>query len=626
VTANLLERLALLATRHAPAADDLARTASAAEHDPRELARYIDRLLHDPRFTAEVAPSMFTVAGALHTTGYVLQESRDPAGEIVYYLRQPCAPEIAEQVQPWWAATTTVRVCPDAHRPRYLSRPGTDWQCGSAKLNLEASSDCGCGPRLARCFRDAAHREAVRASLRQENAKTIGWIIDHDLPIETLFTSNATFRDYTAELVYTNWRALDGEAVAYPDAADWPRDGKWAARAERRPGMHAGILTTPQTLLSADATRALMRQLYELLWCKAPESSQVDAQAIWSLGVTDLRGGSGWQRLAAMPVCTSCHARLDHGAQFFSGFPGTLHADHYTSSLQQTGQEPLYGDDIDDPRGAAERTPLGFARAVTAQDELAACMVERVARHVFGGRPALDDERALRDAFARSHSLRELTRVALLRAAARWRRAPRPPVARPWPSPVTTPDPRGDIALSPGLRAELERSCTECHADGPNAFPQRPALARPLVERMLRAVAFEQMPRDPATLPADRRRAMVRELIAALYRDPPARAAAYEMFDATTRWRSPLPAAARLAAVHAHAGLPAAAWPAQDLAYYGAGRASPLASPAGPLSPTIAIDLATAALADCARLGEADRAACLDRALPIDTLVTPDAE
>jgi len=173
-----------------------------------------------------------------------------------------------------------VRVCPDAHRPDYLSRPGTDWQCGSAKLGLAVSRDCGCGPHLARCFRDAAHRDAIRASLRTENARTIAWVIEHDLPIETLFTSNASFRDHNAELVYTNWRVLDGEAVSYPDPADWPPGGKWAPRAERRPGMHAGLLTTPQTLLSADATRALLRQLYELLWCKAPASSHVDAETI----------------------------------------------------------------------------------------------------------------------------------------------------------------------------------------------------------------------------------------------------------------------------------------------------------------------------------------------------------
>lgn len=566
------------------------------------------------------------MAGTLHNTGYVLQSTRTPSGETLYYLRRPCSPEVAAKVQPWWAATTTVLVCPEDYKPSYLARPGTDWQCGSVKLNLEASAECGCGPHLARCFRNAAHRDAIRGSLRRENVRTIAWVVDHDLPIETLFTSNETYRDYNVELVYTSWRLLDGENVAYPDPADWPGDGKWAARSESRPGMHAGILTTPFTLLSGDATRALMRELYELLWCKAPESSHVDAQAIWSLGVTDLRDGKGWQRLAAMPVCTRCHARLDHGAQFFSGFLGTLRSDHYMTALQRSGEEPLYGDDIDDPRGQAERSPLGFARAATAQDEFGACMVERVAHHVLGGPPAPDDDGALREQLARSHSLRDLVRVALLREAARWRRGARLDVAG-WPALKPAPDEHGDLALSPWLHGELEGSCADCHDDGPRAFTGRRALDRPLLERMLRAVAFDEMPRKPGVLAPDRRRAIVRELIAMLYPDEAAREAAHQVFEAPTRWRSPLPEAARLAAVHTHAGVPEAAWPALDGAFYGTDPPAQARSRGGvPLHPMMAIDLAAAALADCARLGATDRAACMDRALQLDALLTPDAD
>jgi len=243
-------------------------------------------------------------------------------------------------VQPWWAPTSTVRVCPDSHRPSYLARPGTDWQCGSTKLNLEAADDCGCGPHLARCFRNAAHRDAVRTSLRRENTRTIAWIVEHDLPIETLFTSNETFRDHTAELVYTSWRVLEGETVRYPDAADWPREGKWAARPERRAGMHAGMLTTPYTLLSGDATRALMRELYELLWCKAPASSHVDARTIWSLGVTDLRSGAAGSASRRCRCARAATRGSTTARSSSSGFLGTLRSEHYMPSLQQSGRRP----------------------------------------------------------------------------------------------------------------------------------------------------------------------------------------------------------------------------------------------------------------------------------------------
>ena len=44
------------------------------------------------------------------------------------------------------------------------------------------------------------------------------------------------------------------------------------------------------------------------------------------------------------------------------------------------------------------------------------------------------------------------------------------------------------------------------------------------------------------------------------------------------------------------------------------------------LDAAMAIDLASAALADCEQLGTAGRAACLDRALQIEILVTRDGE
>lgn len=624
-TELLLERLALLATQHIPEPGQIAQVAAAIDADPGQLAPYIDRLLRDRRFATEVAPAMLLPPTDERMTDYVLRSTRSGDGEAIYYLRRPCAPEVAERVQPWWAADTTVRVCPDSYRPDYVSRPGTDWQCGSAKLNRNAAQDCGCGPHLASCFRDNAHREAVRASLRNENRQTVAWVVDHDLPIETLFTSNATYRDYSAELIYTNWRVLDGEAAAYPRPADWPGDGKWAPRAERRPGMHAGILTTPHTLFSADATRPLMRHLYEVLWCKTAASVHVDPATIWSLGVTDLRFGSGWQQLAAMPVCTSCHARLDHGAQMFSGYLGTQRSFRYMPSLQRSGNEPVYGDDIDDPRGVAERSPLGFGRFATAQREFAACMVEDVARGIFGGPATKDDERALREAFGRSHSFREVVRAALLREAARWQAGASERTAPAWPVAQSVVDPAGSIALSPELRAELARACGDCHADGPRAFTEKPALARAWLTRMLREVAFGDMPRSPAVLPVDRRRTLVRALIAALYPDEPSRNAARRVFDDTTRWRAPVSESARLAAVHAHAGVPEAARPALDRSYYAVPRAAPQSSGTA-MTATIAVDLGAAAIADCTRPGVADRDTCMDRALRLEAIVTDDAE
>jgi hypothetical protein len=168
------------------------------------------------------------------------------------------------------------------------------------------------------------------------------------------------------------------------------------------------------------------------------------------------------------------------------------------------------------------------------------------------------------------------------------------------------------------------RSCGECHATGARAFTERPALERSLVTRMLRSVAFSEMPRAPQALPVDRRRAIVRGLIAALYPDEPSRIAARRIFEDATRWRAPVSEPARLAAVHAHAGVPEAAQFALDRAYYGVSRGTSAAS--GSMTAAIAIDLAAAAIADCARPGVADRDACMDRALHLEALMTDDAE
>jgi hypothetical protein len=134
------------------------------------------------------------------------------------------------------------------------------------------------------------------------------------------------------------------------------------------------------------------------------------------------------------------------------------------------------------------------------------------------------------------------------------------------------------------------------------------------------------MPRAPAVLPVDRRRAIVRGLIAALYPDEPSRHAARRVFEDSTRWRGPVSDAARLAAVHAHAGVPEAARPELDRAYFGIARTAAQAPGGSTMTAANAIDLAAAALADCAQLGDAGRDACMDRAMRLDTLVTDDAD
>jgi len=187
---------------------------------------------------------------------------------------------------------------------------------------------------------------------------------------------------------------------------------------------------------------------------------------------------------------------------------------------------------------APSAPPLGFARAALAQDEFGACMVDRVARAVFGGPPSADAAAAMREELGRSHSIRAVARVALLREAAAWQRAPRDIAAR-WPPEA------GSGAIEPSPRRgfdPLARSAPRGRAAGRRARTRR-------------------CPR-----------------------------------------RGPPRARRRLLRNRASGGSAASA------------------------EPMMVIDLASVALADCARLGEADRGPCLDRALRLDALLTPDAE
>src|SRR5205814_291138 len=104
-------------------------------------------------------------------------------------------------------------------------------------------------------------------------------------------------------------------------------------------------------------------------WCSELLAKNATAEQVLSLGVTNLRQGDGWKKLAHMPLCTDCHARLDYGWQFFTGTPDiTFGQLSYVPSLHPESG-PLYVRDADDSRGEGPLTPLGFAKLATQQPE-----------------------------------------------------------------------------------------------------------------------------------------------------------------------------------------------------------------------------------------------------------------
>ena len=177
------------------------------------------------------------------------------------------------------------------------------------------------------------------SSLLREVIKTTEHIVGQDLPIQTLFSSNETFRDRNAEL----WRLREMLVAGQPlpdlqgGAGQPPASG--SGRAELKPGQHAGILTTPHMSYFMDGIpRPRMKTYFNIMWCKEPESLNVDAQDIFKLGARNLRAGEGWEQLARMPICTNCHARMDHAMMFFSGYPNIQISTAFVPSLQRSGE------------------------------------------------------------------------------------------------------------------------------------------------------------------------------------------------------------------------------------------------------------------------------------------------
>ena len=484
------------------------------------LESTVAELLADPRFAREVAPEIVfnkkAVDPAEEDAFHALEATSDRPP--VYYLRKPCRPDEAVAVHPWWALDTEVRVCPDSYQPDHLRQPETGWFCGGSNLDPLRSPFCGCGPNLMLCARDEGQLQAIKRGLMDELTATVAHVVEHDLPLASLFTGNETVRGGYSEIFYQRWEVAQGLRAGVGDGLAFPGAPALAPRAEATPGQHAGLLTSPQILLYGDTPRARMRNAFSDLWCVTPSSVNVSAAQVLGLGGPNLRDGDGWKKLARMPVCTDCHARLDHGMQFFSGYPSSFVGVVYAPRAPRprpetyTARGHLYGFGHEDLRGEGPLTPRGFAELAVKQPEFGRCMVRDVADHVWGGDAGPDDRRALLQAFEREGTLRAVMREALLRFA---RRAPAGGLAPP---------------PAPALRAQLDAHCQACHDDGAHAFPRGGALPRDLLAKMLRQVAFGDMPRAPGEIDAAERHALVRGLIEALWADDGARREASRYF------------------------------------------------------------------------------------------------
>jgi hypothetical protein len=219
-----------------------------------------------------------------------------------------------------------------------------------------------------------------------------------------------------------------------------------------------------------------------------------------------------------------------------------------------------------------------------------------VADHVWNGDATPDALRALRDAFAREGTLRALMREALIRFARASLAAPRP----------------GAEASAP-LRAQLDAHCQACHGDGPHAFPREGTPPRDLLTKMLRQVAFGQMPRAPAEIDPGARQALVRALIAEIWADEPSRREAARYFAGGMRGLRAHRGSAILGLIEARAG--GHDGDASSFTFSDADRHDAVEA-----RPSFVTTFALAALRTCRAQGYKGKAldACLARALDVE--------
>jgi hypothetical protein len=531
---ELLRTLAILATRKLPAANELADVRARLDAGQLGMPAYIDSLVASPEFSRDVAP-IIVFRGLLSAMGgqvaiESLQHTEDSPA--VYYLHEPCKPGQAVAVHPWWSLDEDVKICPDSYKPdKWMADPKPGATPVACRSLLGADRGCGCGPNLIRCLPSKDRFQQLMQSMRNELWQTAAYLAGHHAPIDALFLSNETWRDRDLELfrrgqVIEERRIRNSEPLIR-DAASWPAEGKWAAREDLAPGQNAGLLTSLQVLSYLPDRRQRMTTIYDVLYCDEADSAGATPELVTKIA----RGSASfqilqehWKELAARPICTNCHARLDYGMQFFYGFDNAHVHGYFSPALQFKTRGPIYVRDIDDPRGEGPLTPQGFAHLAIAQPEHARCIARDFAEYVLAGRATADRVDSLAAQFKpNATTAQELMRAALLQLVEQW---PKLDDTAPPPSPATETPSAGDVAVSPAVRKQLDDRCADCH-DGRD--PDVPNFSKPMIPReqalrMLDAVAFGTMPKNRALASTDRA-TLIEPLVGSMWSGPDATAA-----------------------------------------------------------------------------------------------------
>jgi hypothetical protein len=463
---GLVRDLSILTTQAEPTA---AVKTLAARGD---LEGVISMLVEARTFTHVVAPNILLEDNRFPAV-YAVQELQlqiDPKTEIGY-LYQPCKPSDATSVEPWWAMGTRIKVCNDSYKPDVFAMPRSKERpndpppmCGS---NRGVAPPCGCGPNLIRCYRDRDQLTEVRKRLYAEDLDTIGHVINAGLPLQEIYTTNATVRDLVTETRYRMHDAARGEPWT-KGLEKFGTEPTLQPRAEAFPGMHAGILTTPNFIRIGDAPRTTMMMFFQTMTCTGVDGAQVSAHQALGIDTASIRNESGGGNfLATTPGCSGCHARLENSIPFFASWRSVFHSLETEPELQTIKDGKIYLNDIDDLRATTLTTPAAFAKVVTAQPEFSTCQAGRIANFVHGVDhvdPGVVQE--LAGMIAAQKPVRDVFKTALLHYARRIMAGAPPKPA------IATQPPRAqrfDVAAERHFDATTVKAlevCTDCHSTG----------------------------------------------------------------------------------------------------------------------------------------------------------------
>ena len=210
-------------------------------------------------------------------------------------------------VEPFWAPTTSIRVCAfDAQEAR-ISPLGTD--CATEAGRRDGA--CGCGPDLQWCSLGSQHTK-VLAAMSEEVELRVQRIIEQDLPWLELFEGSVGFMNGPMAHYFRHRTGVPGgarftEVPVDPDAIpelDFTQEDTWV---EVDLGAHhAGVLTSPAFLLRFQTGRARADRFYNEFLCQPFQPPDA--------GLPDVDDPSPTLDLTVRAGCKYCHALLEPAA------------------------------------------------------------------------------------------------------------------------------------------------------------------------------------------------------------------------------------------------------------------------------------------------------------------------